>query len=188
MLTRFFVRIPRILRRLNKPAAETRLGMLRRRKSPEESESTMLAPTKPSVHSPALDLYGHLQQSRLFASLTDDRLRQLVGRASLRKLPEKAPLALPSAESQTVHVVLSGRAKVCYLTQDGKQPILYFVDRGELVGEQLILSQGDGVEYVETVEPSLVANVSARYLRELMLDDPGFAASLSDMASPGKAG
>jgi CRP-like cAMP-binding protein len=127
------------------------------------------------------ELGDQLQRSRLFASLSADQTQRLASRASVRRLPDKVPLSLPADDSRKVHLMLSGRAKVCYLTQDGKQPILYFVDRDELVGELAIVNGTFGDEYVETIEPSLVASMSVKDLRELMLSESGFAASISEL-------
>ena len=141
----------------------------------------MLAPTMHRQKPSSLDFSDYLQQSRLFAGLSAEQTQRLANRASVRRLPDKAPLSLPAAETQAVHLVLSGRAKVCYLTQDGKQPILYFVDPDELVGEQMILNGDSTDEYVETIEPSIVASMQVGDLRGLMLNEPGFSAGVSEL-------
>ena len=141
----------------------------------------MLAPTMRRQKPSFLELGDHLQKSRIFASLSADQTQQLASWASVRRLPDKVPLSLPADDSQRVHIILSGRAKVCYLTHDGKQPILYFVDRDELIGELAIVNGTVGDEYVETIEPSLVASMPVKGLRELMLSVPGFAAGVSEL-------
>jgi CRP-like cAMP-binding protein len=80
-----------------------------------------------------------------------------------------------------VHLLLAGRARVYYLTSDGKQPILYFVDADELVVEQAILTGAAGSEYVETIEPTSVVSFPTRELRELMLSEPVFATGISEL-------
>lgn len=77
--------------------------------------------------------------------------------------------------------MISGRAKVCYLTRDGKQPILYFVNPDELIGEQSVLHGTLGQDYVETIEGSLVASMPTRILRDFALHEPSFATSLSEL-------
>jgi len=141
----------------------------------------MLAPTMRRAKLSSLELGDHLQRSRIFGTLSANQTQWLATRATVRRLPVKAPLRLPASESQTVHFLLNGRAKVCYLTHDGKQPILYFVDRDELVGEQAIVNGTPGDDYVETIEPSVVASIAAKHLRELMLNEPGFAAAVSEL-------
>ena len=126
---------------------------------------------------------GIFTQSRLFSCLTDSQIQELVGHSSVRQLPTKSAISLPANELPTVHLLIAGRAKVCYATRDGKQPILYFVNPDELVGEQSILHGIVSNDYVETIEPSRVASIPARLLRNLVLTEPTFATGLSELIS-----
>lgn len=128
-----------------------------------------------------LDLATHLHQTRMFSSLSDQQIESLASHTSVRRINDKAPISLPSIESPLVHFLISGRAKVCYLTGDSKQPILYFVNPDELIGEQSILHGRLGEDYVEAIEPSLVANMPTRILREFMLNEPAFATTLLEL-------
>jgi len=129
------------------------------------------------------ELSDQLHQSRLFSCLTDAQIQELVAQASVRRLSTKSAISLPSVESPTVHLLLSGRAKVCYATRDGKEPILYFVNPDELVGEQSILLGAVADDYVETIEPSVVASIPARLLRDLVLNEPTFATGVLELIS-----
>ena len=141
----------------------------------------MLAPSTFRQQS-AADLYEHLQRSRLFASLSDSQTQAIIRESAIRQLPAKAPVVVQTTELQMVHFILKGLAKVCYLTREGKQPILYFVNSDELVGEQSIFN-GRAEDYVETIEPSVVASIPTRLLRSLVLSEPTFATSLSELIS-----
>lgn len=143
----------------------------------------MLAPTTLRQKNTMDELHDHLQRSRLFASLSDEQTQRIVRESAIRQLPAKAPIGIPTGESQHVHFLLAGRAKVCYLTRDGKQPILYFVNSDELIGEQTILNGRSGDDYVETIESSVAASIPTRLLRELVLSEPTFATSLSELIS-----
>lgn len=143
----------------------------------------MLAPSPYRPKRQMYDFHDQLQRSRLFSCLSDQQTQVLSRAAVIRQLPDRAPLCLPSDELQTVHFLLSGRARVCYLTRDGKQPILYFVNKDELVGEQSILTGNVAEEYVETIEPTTVASIPTRDLRKLMLSEPVFATGISELIS-----
>lgn len=143
----------------------------------------MLAPSTYRPKTLMHDFYDHLQSSRLFACLSDEQTEELVRVSSIRQLPDRAPLGLPPEGTQAVHFLIQGRARVCYLTREGKQPILYFVNSDELVGEQSILTGSVGEEYVETIEPTSVASIPTRDLRQLMLNEPVFATGISELIS-----
>ena len=129
------------------------------------------------------NLYEQLQQNRLFSCLADPQIQEVAYKSSVLRLPDKSAIGLPSVESPVVHVLVTGRAKVCFLTRDGKKPILYFVNPDELIGEQLILHGLFGQNYIETIEPSLVANIPAGMLQELAASEPAFASGLSELNS-----
>ena len=113
--------------------------------------------------------------------MSDSQIHDLLQHTTVRRLLDKSPIGLPSIESPVVHFLISGRAKVCYLTGDGKQPILYFVNPDELIGEQTVLHGTLGQDYVETIETSHVANMPTRILREFVLNEPAFATGLSEL-------
>lgn len=143
----------------------------------------MLAPITMRNKASSVDLYEYLQSSRLFASLSAQQTDDVVSRSTIRNLPAKTQLRLPTLESTQVHLLLRGRAKVTYLTQDGKQPILYFVNPDELVGEQTIFHGRVTDDYVETIEPTVVATMPSSLLRNLVLAEPAFGTSLSELIS-----
>lgn len=147
----------------------------------------MLAPGTVRQKNTMDDLYEHLQRSRLFSCLSDAQTLEIVQGSLVRRLPSRAPIGTNDERGTSVHLMLEGRAKVCYLTRDGKQPILYFVSRDELIGEQSIFSGRTSEDYVETIESSLVASIPTKLLRALVLGEPTFATSLSELISRRRA-
>lgn len=129
------------------------------------------------------NLYDHLKANLLFETVPDAQLQDMAYKSSLLRLPDKSAIGLPSVESAVAHILVSGRAKVCFLTRDGKKPILYFVNQSELIGEQLILHGTLSQNYIETIEPSLVANIPVNLLRDLAENDTTFAKKLSGLNS-----
>ena len=147
----------------------------------------MLAPIKSRQTSPMTDLYDHLQQSRLFGCLSDVQTQTIVESGSVRRIPPRSSMVMPGEENRFAHLVLDGRAKVSYLTRDGKQPILYFVGPDELIGEQSIFSGAPGADHVETLETTHVATIPTKVLRSLVLSDPAFTTSLSELIARRRA-
>lgn len=146
----------------------------------------MLAPTTMRKRT-SVDLNEYLQTSRLFASLSDLQTEEIVRQSTVRQLPSKSHLRIPTVETTQVHLMLRGRAKVSYLTRDGKQPILYFVNPDELVGEQTIFHGRQSNDYVETIESSVVATMPSRLMRDLVLAEPTFSTSLLELISRRRA-
>ena len=144
----------------------------------------MLAPqTLPQKHVAMDDLYEYLQRSRLFSCLSDSQTHELVQASTVRRLPPRASINVSADQNRTVHLMMVGRAKVCYWTPDGKEPILYFVGPDELVGEQSIFSGESHEDVVETLESSLIATIPTTLLRSLALGEPAFTTSLSELIS-----
>lgn len=143
----------------------------------------MLAPSASRTKRMMDDLYDHLQRSRLFGSLSDLQTKELMDGSTLRRLPSRSPIYLPGEQNRSVHLLLSGRAKVSYSNREGKQPILYFVGPDELIGEQAIFTGRGSDDHAETIEESLIASIPTRSLRALVLSDPSFTTSLSELVS-----
>lgn len=144
----------------------------------------MLAPQTLSQMPIAMDdLYEYLQRSRLFSCLSDSQTQELVQASTVQRLPPRASINISAEQNRTVHLMLVGRAKVCYWTPDGKEPILYFVGPDELVGEQSIFSGESLEDSVETLESSLMATIPTTLLRSLALGEPAFTTSLSELIS-----
>ena len=133
--------------------------------------------------SATLPLEDYLQTSRIFGSLSATQLERIISNSSVRNLPSKTQIRIPTSQSTQVHLLLSGLAKVSYLTRDGKQPILYFVNPDELVGEQAIFHAHVSEDYVTTMEKCQVATMPANVLRDLVLSDPVFSTAISELIS-----
>ena len=127
------------------------------------------------------DLRFHFQRSRVFSSLSDAQIGELASQASVRRIADKTAISLHNSSAPVVHYLVTGRAKVSYLTSDGKQAILYFVGPDELIGEQSILHGDLPQDDVETIEPSLVATIPTRILRDFALHEPAFSTGLSEL-------
>ncbi len=112
--------------------------------------------------------FWHLKNSDLFRSLDDDELARLEKFSRVKQFPRKNPIYLPADAANSVFMLTSGRAKICHLTFDGKQSILFFIEPGELFGELAIFDEGDRDEYAEAIDPTTVMMIPAEEIRRLM--------------------
>jgi len=123
----------------------------------------------------------HLRRCDLFSNLSEQSLAKIETRCRARKFAARTPVYLPSELADSVFLLTSGMAKICNLTNDGKQSILAFVEPGELFGELAVFERETREEYVETVEASTVVMIPTRELQELVTQDHGVAISLTKM-------
>jgi len=125
--------------------------------------------------------FWHLRRCDLFSELSDESLAGIEKRCRARRFAARTPIYLPSEPADSVFLLTSGMAKICNLTNDGKQSILAFVEPGELFGELAVFEREKREEYVETVEASTVLMIATRELQDLVAQDHGAAISLTKM-------
>lgn len=114
------------------------------------------------------DKLWFLKRCGLFEQLTPEELTALESRCRFRAFPRGNPIYLPADEANGVLLLVSGRAKICGLSGDGKQAILAFIEPGELFGELAIFEAGLREEYAEAVEASNVVLIPAAEMKRLM--------------------
>ena len=112
----------------------------------------------------------HLKHCDLFERLSPERLKQLEGYCSIRKFPRGSPIYLPADQARAVCLVVSGRAKICSFSIDGKQAILAFIEPGEFFGELAILEAGQRDEYAEATEATTVVLIPVEQMQQLMAE------------------
>jgi CRP/FNR family cyclic AMP-dependent transcriptional regulator len=110
----------------------------------------------------------YLKQCPLFDRVGSDDVSQVEKAGKARRFPRGEPIYLPADEASSVLLLVSGRAKICHLTPDGKQSILAFIEPGELFGELAILEHGKRDEYAEAVETSVVVMIPADVIQQLL--------------------
>lgn len=127
------------------------------------------------------ELIWHLRRCQLFSELAPERLQHLSLYSRLRDYPPRAAIHLPTEQTDRVFVLSRGLAKVSYLTPDGRESILAFVEPGALFGD-LELCDGAGQdEYVIAVEPSTAVTIPVHQMRQLVGDQPDVATRIIDM-------
>jgi CRP/FNR family cyclic AMP-dependent transcriptional regulator len=92
-----------------------------------------------------------------------------------RKFPKGAVLFAEGQTSDRVMVVLSGRVKVSYLTEDGKEVVLGLAGPGELLGEMSFLDR----------DPHSASNTALDLVETLVVTSTSFQAYLGQ--HPGAA-
>ncbi len=111
----------------------------------------------------------HLKRCSLFERLSPAELSQLESSARMRRFARKSLVYLPADEANAVLLLVSGRIKICSISEDGKESILGFIEPGELFGElSLLEAGGDREEFAAAVEPSDVVLIPHDVVQRLM--------------------
>jgi len=114
----------------------------------------------------------HLRRCNLFEQLTPEQISRLESRSLSRTYPRKSPIYLPGDHAKDVLLLAAGRAKICSLTEDGKQAIFGFIEPGELFGELAVIGVDERENYAEAVEKSTIITIPGDALLELMEELP----------------
>ncbi|MEX2286102.1 MAG: Crp/Fnr family transcriptional regulator [Planctomycetaceae bacterium] len=114
----------------------------------------------------------YLKNCDVFRSLGPAQLARLESRSKYRKFGAKELVYLPNDQGDSVLLLADGRVKMYYVTSEGKQSVLAFIDPGELFGELAILEPADREEFAEATEPSNVIMISGAEIQRLMAEQP----------------
>lgn len=129
-----------------------------------------------------LEKIWHLKHCDLFERLTRDQLGRLEKVSRIRKFERGSPIYLPSDSANGVLLLVSGRAKICNCTPDGREAILAFVEPGELFGELAIFEEGSTrEESAEAVEVSTVVFIPADAIQRLIQEVPDFSVGVTKL-------
>lgn len=114
----------------------------------------------------------YLKSCELFRRLGPEELATLERRCRSREVARGNPIYLPADQADGVLLMASGRAKICNVTEEGKQAILAFIEPGEIFGELALLDESQRDEYAEAVEKSTVILVPADVMQHLVEQNP----------------
>jgi CRP/FNR family transcriptional regulator, cyclic AMP receptor protein len=121
--------------------------------------------SKPPAH---LERYWHLRSIQFFDLLTEAEIKELERESIFRTFERREFIYHPSEPGQCVYLVLRGRVKLKYLTQDGKESILGFVEVGELFGELTLFNQDVRQDYAEAAIESEIVAIPKAIMLEMM--------------------
>lgn len=121
-----------------------------------------------------------LKRCQLLERLTDSELQELESRSLLRRFRRSTPVYLPSEACDAVFLLTKGRVKICYLTPDGRQSILGFVEPGEVFGESALVDpHSRREEYAETVEASEIVWLPGDIIRKIAEQNPALSLGIT---------
>lgn len=102
----------------------------------------------------AVDLPTLRHRSMIFSALSDEDCRDLLNLAKVVVVPARKIVCQAGEPGDALYVVLGGRAKVCLVSEQGKEIILSFIEPGQVFGEMSLLDGLPRSAVVTTMEES----------------------------------
>ena len=82
-----------------------------------------------------------LKNTKLFHSLTDDEMDQIIKKMNVRKIKKNETILYEEDTNEFMYVILLGKVKVIRTTEDGKEIILAIHKSGSFFGEMSLHTQ-----------------------------------------------
>ncbi len=114
------------------------------------------------------DSYWHIKNCNLFEQVSHEDIKWLESRSKMRKLKRGEPVFVPAQMSTPILLVVSGRIKTCYLTPEGKQSILSFIEPGEIFGELALVGGNVSSEHAEAAEATTLIAIEVNDLQAIL--------------------
>jgi CRP/FNR family cyclic AMP-dependent transcriptional regulator len=129
------------------------------------------------IFTPGRDNAGMRSAVATLDVLDEALLREIAARGGVKTYPAHAVLITEGDDSDSLYILLSGRAKVYSTSAEGKEVVIAVHGAGEYVGE-LSLDGGVRSTSVMTLEPTTCSVVSGARLRAFIAEHPDFASHL----------
>ena len=121
---------------------------------------------------------GEHPDSGFFGELDPADRESLLDLSRRRSFPAGSTLMSAGQVGTEVMVVISGRAKVTYLTEDGREAILDFRGPGELLGELSVIDGSPRSNTIQAIEAVDALAMSATEFKTLVASRPTLADAL----------
>ena len=114
------------------------------------------------------------------ASFDERELRALAPRGATRSFPKNAVIINEGDQTDSLYILLSGRAKVFVSEEDGREAVLSTIREGDYFGE-LVLDGGPRSASIMTLEPCRCFVIPLGDIEGLLERNPLFAGHLIHM-------
>jgi len=108
----------------------------------------------------------------LFSGLTEPQLENLAGGSARRSYPKGRTIVAEGEPSQSMYILLAGRAKVQRSDSEGKEVILAVLSSGEFFGEMSLIDDAPRSASVITLEPCEFMAVSKEAFKAMLVQSP----------------
>lgn len=119
-----------------------------------------------------------LRRVPLFFGLTEPQLEQLAAGSARRSYPKGRAICSEGEPSQSMFILLAGRAKVQHCDTEGKEVILAILGPGEFFGEMSLIDDAPRSASVITLESSEFISVGKEAFKSMLLQSHDMCASV----------
>ena len=113
-----------------------------------------------------------LRRVPLFSGLTEPQLENLAGGSARRSYPKGRTIVAEGEPSQSMYILLAGRAKVQRSDSEGKEVILAVLSSGEFFGEMSLIDDAPRSASVITLEPCEFMAFSKEAFKAMLVQSP----------------
>jgi CRP/FNR family cyclic AMP-dependent transcriptional regulator len=113
-----------------------------------------------------------LKRVALFSGLTDSQIERLAAGSVRRGFPKGRTIVAEGEPSQSLYVLLSGRAKVQRSDTEGKEVILAVLGPGECFGEMSLIDDAPRSASVITIESCDFMSINKESFKSILQSSP----------------
>jgi len=113
-----------------------------------------------------------LKRVPLFSGLTDSQIERLAAGSVRRSFPKGRTIVAEGEPSQSLYVLLSGRAKVQRSDTEGKEVILAVLGPGECFGEMSLIDDAPRSASVITIESCDFMSINKESFKTMLVSSP----------------
>ena len=113
-----------------------------------------------------------LRRVPLFSGLTEQLIERLAAGSVRRNFPRGRVIVTEGEPSQSLYILLSGRAKVQRSDTEGKEVILAVIGPGECFGEMSLIDDSPRSASVITIDTSDFMAINKESFKSMMLSSP----------------
>ena len=113
-----------------------------------------------------------LRRVPLFSGLTEAQIERLAAGSVRRNFPKGRVIVTEGEPSQSLYILLSGRAKVQRSDTEGKEVILAVIGPGECFGEMSLIDESPRSASVITIETSDFMAINKESFKSMMMSSP----------------
>ncbi|MFT4101273.1 MAG: Crp/Fnr family transcriptional regulator [Burkholderiaceae bacterium] len=113
-----------------------------------------------------------LRRVPLFSSLSEGQLDQLAAGSVRKNYPRARTIVSEGEPSQSLYILLSGRAKVQRSDSEGKEVILAVIGPGEFFGEMSLIDDAPRSASVITIESSDFMAINKDSFKAMLIQSP----------------
>jgi CRP-like cAMP-binding protein len=121
------------------------------------------------------DVFDSLRAIPLFSGVSTADLESIASRLIERRYPKNATIVEEGLAGDYMYVIRQGRVKVTKASEDGREKIMDFLERGAFFGEMSVLDQAPRSASVKTLESSVLLALSRRDFLDLLSTSPNLA-------------